>query len=208
MRLTPLTVLLFTCAAGSGQAGASTPGAPIRPESRIWITGGSNIRRFTCKASRISGTLELRGHTTQSPVLSGENASAAPSVSVTVNQLDCGIGVMSRHLHDVLGAARHANIDFRLASYEVDLRTAPPVARIAGVVTIAGVQRPVTTTATVREDSLGFLHVQGTYLIRPTEFGIAPPRRFGGLLRVRDRAAVHFDIALEPVGGWASDDRR
>jgi hypothetical protein len=127
---------------------------------------------------------------------------------VTVNQLDCGIGVMSRHLHDVLGAARHASIDFRLASYEVDLRTAPPVARIAGVVTIAGVQRPVTTTATVREDSLGFLHVQGTYLIRPTEFGIAPPRRFGGLLRVRDRAAVHFDIALEPVGGWASDDRR
>jgi hypothetical protein len=118
-----------------------------------------------------------------------------------VGKLDCGIGVMSRHLHETLNGAKHPSIDFRLTTYEVDLSAASPVARIAGFVTIAGVQRPVVITAAVRADTLGLLHVRGTHVIRPTEFGVAPPRRFGGLLRVRDRTTVHFDIALEPDGG-------
>jgi hypothetical protein len=75
-----------------------------------------------------------------------------------------------------------------------------PVARIAGTVTIAGVQRLVSTTATVRADTLGTLHVSGSYDIRPSDFGVAPPRRFAGLLRVRDRATVHFDVALDQDG--------
>jgi hypothetical protein len=201
MSVTRLTLLLFALAAPTPDVTASTPGAPIRPESRVWITGGSNIRRFTCKARHLSGALDLRGVATASPLLTGENAAAAPSISVPVDNLDCGIGVMSRHLHETLNGAKHPSIDFRLTTYEVDLSAASPVARIAGFVTIAGVQRPVATTAAVRADTLGMLHVRGTYVVRPTEFGVAPPRRFGGLLRVRDRATVHFDIALEPDGG-------
>jgi hypothetical protein len=68
-------------------------------------------------------------------------------------------------------------------------------------VTIAGVQRAVSTTAVVRADSLGRLRVAGSYTVRPTDFGVLPPHRFGGLLRVRDRIIVHFDVALDPDGG-------
>jgi YceI-like protein len=201
MSVAHLTLFLFALAGRSPHVRDLASATPIRPESRVWISGASNIRRFTCRARRLSGAIDLRGVTTASPVLTGENASTAPSISVTVEQLDCGIGVMSRHLHETLRAAKHSHIDFRLATYEVDLRAATPVARIAGFVTIAGVRRPVATTAAVRADSLGVLHVMGAYVVRPTEFGVAPPRRFGGLLRVRDRATVHFDIALEPDGG-------
>jgi len=38
-----------------------------------------------------------------------------------------------------------------------------------------------------------------------TDFGVAPPRRFAGLLRVRDRVTVHFDVALDQ-GGDVIDD--
>jgi polyisoprenoid-binding protein YceI len=191
--------------AASTAARAAAPDRPIRPESRVWISGASNIRHFTCKARALSGAIELRGVAAGAPVLAGENTSAAPSVSVTVDKLDCGIGIMNRHLRDALRGALHPRIDFRLATYEVDLRAATPSARIAGLVTIAGVQRPVTAIASVHTDSLGTLHVSGAYVIRPTEFGVAPPRRFAGLLRVRDRVTVHFDVALDADGGAVDD---
>lgn len=204
MRASWLTISLAAMAA-STSARASVPDHPIRPESRVWISGASNIRHFTCKARALSGVIALRGIAADAPVLAGENVATEPSLSVAVDKLDCGIGVMNHHLRDALRGALHPRIDFRLVTYEVDLRPATPVARIAGLVTIAGVQRPVSTTATVQADSLGTLHVRGAYVVRPTEFGVAPPRRFAGLLRVRDRVTVHFDVALDADGGAVDD---
>ena len=175
--------------------------APIGAASRVWITGASNIRHFTCTAHEVGGVLALHGRQTDQPVLSGENTSARPSLTVSVGQLDCGIGIMNRHLRDALHAAQHPRIEFRLAAYQVDLRADPVVAQLTGRVVIAGVERPLMTTAEVRADSLGLMHVVGRYVVHLSDFGVTPPRRFGGLLRVRDRATVHFDIVVEPDGG-------
>lgn len=205
MRLTLLAASLVSLATPFHGVRALGDSLPIGPESRIWITGASNIRRFTCKARQISGVVRLRGVATSTPVLSGENVSAQPSVSVSVNKLDCGIGMMNHHLHDALRGTAHPTIEFRLTKYEVDLQVAAPVARITGLVTIAGVQRVVTTTAAVRSDTLGALRIAGSYTVRPTEFGVQPPHRFGGLLRVRDQIAVHFDVTLDPDGGAIDD---
>jgi len=205
MRTTYLALLIVAAAAQPRDARGLTPEHPIRPESRVWITGASNIRHFTCKAKRLSGAIDLRGSTAPTDVLSGANMSSEPSLNVTVGKLDCGIGVMSRHLHEALRGAQHPDIEFRLSTYEVDLKGPTPIARISGLVTIAGVQRPVTTAAAIRSDTLGILYVAGTYAVRPTDFGVQPPRRFAGLLRVRDRITVHFDVALDPDGGAIND---
>jgi YceI-like protein len=200
-----LAALAFGLSAPLGTAWALTPPRPIRPESRVWVTGASNIRRFTCNARELSGALDLQGLTTRGDVLLGDNDLGTPSLIVTVAKLDCGIGIMNRHLHEALQGARQPTIEFRLTTYEVDLTAPVPVARIAGVVTIAGVQRTVAATATVHADTLGAIHVRGSYDVRPTDFGVVPPRRFAGLLRVRDRATVHFDVGLDQAGDAIND---
>ena len=200
-----LGALAFVVAAPLGATRAMARLQPIRPESRLWVTGASNIRHFTCTAREISGAIDLHGVPTRSQVLAGDNAVATPSLSVVVDKLDCGIGIMNRHLHEALRGARQPAIEFRLTTYGVDLTAPVPVARIAGVVTIAGVQRTIATTATVYADTLGRLHVSGSYDLRPTDFGVVPPRRFAGLLRVRDRATVHFDVALDQDGDIVDD---
>ena len=192
-----LLTALALAATPLGVVRALVPAQPIRPESRVWVTGASNIRRFTCHARELAGAVDLRGVTTRGEVLAGDNALEAPSLTVTVSKLDCGIGIMNRHLHEALQGARRPTIEFRLARYSVDLTAPVPVARIAGVVTLAGVRRNIATTATVYADTSGWLHVSGSYDLRPTDFGVVPPRRFAGLLRVRDRATVHFDVALD-----------
>ena len=199
MWLAVAAVALVGIATSSRAARALAPGHPIRPQGRLWFTGASNIRHFTCKARRVGGTLDLRGIATQRPMLTGANVSADPSLDVAVDELDCGLGLMNRHLREALQGAQHPAIEFRLGTYEVDLVAPSPVARIAGRVTIAGVERPVAVTAAVRADTLGTLHVLGRYTVRPTEFGVELPRRFRGLIKVRDRITVHFDVALDPA---------
>ena len=205
MRPRRLAAIAIVLIAPLGAVWALPSTQPIRPDSRLWVTGASNIRRFTCTARQLSGAVDLRGLPTQGEVLTGENGLANGSVIVSVDKLDCGIGIMNRHLREALQGARQPTIEFRLMTYEVDLKAPVPVARIVGLVTIAGVQRPVSTTATVHADTLGTLHVSGSYDIRPSDFGVTPPRRFAGLLRVRDRATVHFDVALDQ-GGDVVDD--
>lgn len=181
----------------------ASPAADVRAQphlidqaSRVWITGSSNIRRFTCRAREVSGAVDLRATTTRSSGFSGENVAASPSVSIPVVRLDCGIARMSRHLHETLRVAEHPAIEFRLAHYDIDFGGEEPIAHLVGRLTIAGVEQPVELTADVRADSMGIPHVQGAHAVRMTSFGVRPPRRFAGLLRVRDRITVHFDIAL------------
>jgi hypothetical protein len=201
MRRTLLALPFLALPTFAPEAGALPADSPIRPESRVWITGASNLRRFTCRAREVEGSLLLRANATRSAVMSGENVSTEPSLRVVVDRVDCGIGVMNRHLHDALRGAAYPIIEFRLGTYEVDLASASPAARIVGQVTIGGVQRPVAVTASVRADSLGAMHVQGTYVIQMRDFGVAAPRRFGGLLRVRDQITVHFDVTPDADGG-------
>jgi hypothetical protein len=193
--------LTFAVVAGTGrEALAYSPRTPIGPTSRVWITGASNIRQFTCEARQVAGTLALVGIATRGPMLKGENVSAQPSLVVPVAGLECGIGAMNRHLHEALLGAEHPVIAFSLASYDVDLTAPAPVAYLVGAVTVAGVRRAVTVAAAVGTDSSGVMHVRGSHVIRMTDFGVRPPRRFGGLLRVRDQITVHFDVVADPVG--------
>ena len=205
MRIASLIASLVSLTALTRAAHAVPAGNPIGPASRVWFTGASNIRHFTCNAKRVDGALDLREIATTSPSLSGANVTGAPSISVSVARLDCGIGLMNRHLREALQGGEHPAIEFRLATYAIDLMTAEPVARISGQVTVAGVARPVTTTVALHVDTLGALHVRGNYVLRPTEFGVDLPRRFGGLIKVRDRITVYFDVLVDSADSAIED---
>jgi len=164
------------------------------PTSRLWITGGSNIRRFTCRARDIAGAIDLRARQTRNGIIDGDNLASSPSLLVAINTVDCGIDAMNHHLRETLRSEQFPIIEFRLTTYEVDLSARTAIARLTGSMTIHGVTRPVETIAAVRADSLGSLHVIGTHAVRMSDFGVRPPRRFGGLLRMKDRVTVHFDV--------------
>ena len=178
------------------RAFAFEPDSLAAPTSRIWITGASNIRRFTCRARDVAGAIDLRARlSSRDSTIGGHNVSSSPSLKVAVGSVDCGIDAMNRHLRETLQDEEFPTVEFRLATYVVDLTARTAIARLTGSTTIHGVTRPVETTAAVRADSLGAVHVVGTYVVRMTDFGVHPPRRFGGMLRVKDRVTVHFDVA-------------
>jgi polyisoprenoid-binding protein YceI len=203
MKTAILAIVFGTLAGPAGNRGPdalASPRDPMKPDIRVWLTGSSNLRGFTCRATDVSGTIDLQAHATRRSILSGENTSNAPSLRIPVALLDCGVTTMNRHLREALRADVYETIEFHLDSYDVR-SGARPTARIAGRLRIAGAERAIVAAASIEADTLGDLHVRGTHGLRMSEFGVQPPRRFGGLLRVRDDIVVHFDIVPAPGGG-------
>lgn len=66
------------------------------------------------------------------------------------------------------------------------------------VLTIAGVQRTVKMTVTSDLLPDGTRRARGTVPILMTDFGIKPPRPWGGLLRTADRVLIQFEIFVAP----------
>ena len=194
MRATMLATALWITVPGGFRVAVAPPDDPAPAEARLWITGSSNIRRFTCRAGGVSGYVALRADASAGVTLAGKNTSNAPSLVIPLSQLDCGIGRMNRHLREAMRAAEYPSVNFGLDRYEASVGGDVPTVRVVGRVAIAGVEQPVVLDARLTADSLGVLHMQGVHVVRMTDFGIAPPRRFGGLLKVRDQITVHFDV--------------
>jgi polyisoprenoid-binding protein YceI len=73
-----------------------------------------------------------------------DSASAPVTLRIPVAGLDCGIGMMNRHLRHALHADRHPDIQFTLAEYELVPGDSGWTVRMDGRLSVAGVERPWT----------------------------------------------------------------
>ena len=68
-----------------------------------------------------------------------------------------------------------------------------------GILRIAGTERTVVLHGNVFRNQAGQFILRGEREIDVRDFGIKPPRRFLGLLRVRNDVTVHFEVAVKPL---------
>lgn len=195
MKLHP-SLLLAAAALLAAPAAASAQAPGPADEIRVWFTGASNVRSFTCRATEVGASDRLPSVAPGDAPAAADPAARPVTLRIPVARVDCGIPLMNRHLRHALHADRHPTIQFTLAEYELVPGDSAWAVRMMGALAIAGVERTVTVDAAVRTDSAGVVHVTGAYPLRVTDYGIRPPRRFGGLLRVREQVTVHFDVPL------------
>lgn len=169
---------------------------PIRfePESRIWVEGTSTVRSYTCRATRIEGTVGGDGSLAVSQL---QTTIRDAEVNVSVSSLECGNGTMNEHMRNALKASENPSIQFRMDSHQVYVVT-DVLARVQfrGAIRIAGQERPFTAEATVSREADGATRISGSKEILMSEFGVRPPTLMMGTLRVRDRVQIFFDVLL------------
>ena len=167
--------------------------------SRLWIEGRSNVNRFTCGATRYDLQADVYRDLTSEPLTS---ADVAVGATIAVDGFDCANDRMERDLGQSLSADRFPEIRFtfiaarRLPSHESsdgDQRL-----QVWGDLTVAGVRRGVDFVVSGSHEDLNQVRSQGSVAIRMTDYGIDPPRRLLGLVRVRDQLTVRFDLLLNP----------
>lgn len=183
----------------SASIAASATRVPVRSDSRLWLEGSSNVRDWTCKATVMDATIDIN------PV--GARGSPDPNsvrsvlVRVPVRMLKCGDRHMEAEMYAALKAPKPPAESFITATLErlPVISAAAGSVEVQGQLMIAGVER--TVTMTLMSDLLpdGTHRARGSVPILMTDFGIKPPRPWGGILKTRNKVLIQFEIFVSPI---------
>ena len=198
MRTTSYTALLATLVLAPATIAWTTPAdtLTLQPESKLWVTGTSNVRDFECAAGAVTvdvssapGAVAL--------IASGEKAVTSVGVRVPAAQLDCKNGKMNSHMLKALKATEHPEIAFELTSYDLATIATGVKVTLTGDLTLGGVKKSITMIAKAAPVDDGALKVTGTQDIVLSDYGLKAPTLMMGTLKVQDLVQVHFDLLLK-----------
>lgn len=118
------SLLIVGCSAGLAACTGLSPAptAPVTPVSatapdRVWFTGSSNIRNFSCRATQVAVSAEAAIEEFDRTRADGVPAVRTGALAIPVRSLDCGIQKMNHDLLTTLGGTVNPTISFRLWNY-------------------------------------------------------------------------------------------
>ncbi len=197
--------ILFGCTLllGSGRlssVAAQGKQVSVHPDSQFWIQGEATTHDFTCQVQTVQGeaTLPPVKEALSSKTRSSEDEQTSVRVRVPVRAFDCGRRRMTEDLQETLKMEEHPQIRFELVHASVGAPTDTSgrwrEIRVLGTLTIAGKKRLINLEAKGHAIDENRFRVRGCRPIRMTDFNIDPPTKAFGLIKVKDRVEVQFDL--------------
>jgi len=187
--------MLCTAAAPAAPAHTERVALVLRAESRLWLEGDSNVRRWSCAAEELLPELTIERPAPDAPPARVHQA----LVRVPIGSIECGIGRMNENLRSALRAGEHPEIRFEVTG----ARFTPTGARgrlavsTTGKLTVAGVTRDLALEVVGTDTGDGALRITGEVGIRMTDFGVSPPTAMLGLIRTKNDVRIRFDLLAD-----------
>jgi len=197
MKRTNLTLLAFvlvpTIAAWTGAQYIAT----LQPSSRLWVSGTSTVRDFTCQAKIVDASAQTTSAETANEIMAGQKAVLTLDVKIRPENLDCANNTMNEHMLKALKADKNPSIEFKLVSYEMFAAGAKVTGRLNGTLKLGGVEKAITLDAVGNATPDGALHVTGAYPLLMTDYGLKAPSLMMGAMKVNPKVKVNFDLLLK-----------
>ena len=155
----------------------TTPGhiATLQPASRLWVTGTSTVRDFTCQAKVVDASAETTSPETAKDIMAGQKAVLSLDVKIRPENMDCANNTMNEHMRKALKADANPVIEFKLSSYEMFSTSDKVTGRLTGTLKLGGVEKQITFDALGNATPDGALHVTGAYPLLMTDYGLKAP---------------------------------
>jgi hypothetical protein len=210
-------------------AGGERTAYDLAPGSQVLLQGTTNISDWSSGSSQASARVVLGADKSavrswfdklqNGQISAGQlrilcACPATAELSVPVMSLQGDSQGMDRDLHSALKATQFPFIQYRFdkvqdAQMRPDPVTGNPIIwlRVVGALTVAGVQRTLASDLTIERAGNGHYHVQARIPVQMTDFSVAPPTAFVGIIRARDSLCVIFDldfISSDPPGNPAT----
>jgi len=184
----------------TGQVAAQGVSTTVRPESKVTLAGSSNVHDWACSSSAFQATIELDTAYQTRPMTELTKPIRKVAVTIPVRSLKCGHGKMDDNMYKALRASEFPDIQYDLASYEVDtgLTTRDGfTAKTFGDLTVAGKTLRVEIPITALRKEGGSMTGEGTLKLLMTDFGIKPPVALLGTLRTKNEIQISFNVQLD-----------
>ncbi|WP_090106681.1 YceI family protein [Chitinophaga sp. CF118] len=166
--------------------------------STLRVDGSTNLNKFSCLLKDYESPdtlLFYQNNDKNLPVfMSG-------SVRLPVLSFDCMSGAMTEGLRKALNAKEFPRLKITFLSLKKypALKTTEEV--ISGIVYIemAGTSKKVEVNYRICMDNQQVIHLVGKQTIAFTDFGLAPPRKLGGIIRADDQLDIEFNLNFKTI---------
>jgi len=176
------------------------------PDSRFWIQGDATVRDFTCVATGIEGSARLPA--AKDSISAEGSPQTKVVVEVPIKGIDCGNSRMTSDLQETLKMDEHPEIRFELVHATMGGRTDTSAqwrrVDALGPLTVAGRKRLTKLDAAARALDDEHFRLRGCLPIRMTYFGIEPPTKAFGLIKVKNRVEVQYDLLAQAASAESS----
>ncbi len=166
----------------------------IHPGSSIRINGSSNVNKFTCTASKDFKANPLIFQ--QKEVPANMQVSMQGTVTVAVKAFDCVHRMLEQDLRKTLKESEFPEFTIQFLELERMPDLDSEVDFLSGkvLIDIAGKQKQFYLRYSFNKTPNGYL-LKGSRAFNFADFGLAPPKKAAGLIRVND----HFDVGFTMI---------
>src|SRR5689334_22211821 len=178
----------------------------VRPESRLWLEGSSNVRDWRCEATTVDAFVDV------DDAMHAATSTAARirrvQVRVPAHALTCGRSQMDHIMYKALHVDDAPECRQIVGRFEVVSAASGEQATLVmqGTLRIAGRERVVRMPVELEEQADGSVRAKGALPILMTDYGISPPTALFGVVRTENRLVVKFDLLVDRPANVASLD--
>lgn len=163
----------------------------IAPESRLMISGTTNISTFSCDFDTYGLKESIPVHYKK---IDGKYIFNKATLVLSTLGFDCGGRGINRDFHELLQSGKHPQILLKLKEIEGDILHDSPIVAVVEI-KIAGntnsYKIPVTT------DKNKTKSVSGALKLSLGDFQLKAPKKALGLIVVHDSITIDFDLKLK-----------
>jgi len=170
----------------------------ILPDSKILLTGKSNLAGFKCSCGSIAKEIEININRTPS-VAVFNNA----KINICTTCMECGNSVYNYNLKKCLQTDRHPTIGIELVYVQVrhpeDLKNVNQWFDVYTntLVTIKDLTLLQEVKGKAMKTNDGKIHIKGNHLIKMSSYHIDPPVMMFGMVKVDNEITINFDLNIE-----------
>ena len=168
----------------------------IEKNSNLSIQGRSNVNSFQCDVKeylRADTILFYKDDQQQQFTVKG-------GLIINVDGFDCHQRYMTGDLRKTLKAQEYPQLKINLLSIG-NFTAANKNVKGTMAITLAGITQRMEIDYSVQTSNDGNLHLNGSRQVLFSDFGLTPPHKLAGLIKVEEQINVQFELILRAFKG-------
>ena len=167
----------------------------IEKDSNLYFEGRSNVSSFSCGITEYlrPDTLCFYREDLRQPILLVKGG-----LTINVNRFDCHQQYMNKDLLKTLKANECPELKIALQTIG-NFSGALKNVKGSVIITLAGITRTMEVDYTVQYIDQNNIRLQGYRQVLFSDFGLTPPRKLAGLVKVEKQINVRFQLVLRSL---------